>query len=170
MNNTDVIKLVSIIKSQYQHKFIIEAMTYVTWEELLNAPPAIPFDAAKSAAMTWMRDNDWPPSVKDLRDIIASQVVGIPDADAAWKYLQDWLRAGYPGMTVDKRPPLPELIGATVKEMGGTSTIREMGEKARTKFDHVYNRLRRDEVQAANVTESWDRLTAVESGTRKAIA
>ena len=122
------------------------------------------------AAMTWMRDNDWPPSVKDLRDIIASQVVGIPDADEAWRYLQQWLRAGYPGQTVDNRPPLPDLIGATVKEMGGTSTIREMGEKARPKFDAVYNRRRRDQVQAANVTESWDRLTAVDAGTRKAIA
>jgi DNA-binding NtrC family response regulator len=170
MKESETKKLLAMLRAQYQHRFVIDDVTQMVWHGLLNEPPELPTQAVYNAAMTWMRDNEWPPQVRDLRDIIASQVVGIPDADAAWRHLQDWLKAGYPNRTVDNRPPLPDLIGATVKEMGGTSTIREMGEKARTKFDHVYNRRRRDEVQAANVTESWDRLTAVDSGTRKAIA
>lgn len=161
-------KLIAIIKSQYQHKFVIEAMTNVTWHELLNEPPVIPFEAARHAAMTWMKDNDWPPSVKDLRDLIASQVVGIPDADEAWRHLQDWLKAGYPSMTNDRRPPLPDLTGKAVKEIGGTSMIRnaDKPEQVRERFRKAYDRLRREQVAVMDVPAS---LTAIDRGTRKAL-
>lgn len=167
MNQSETTRLISIIKSQYQHKFVIEGMTAITWHELLNQQPVIPFEAAKQAAAIWMRDNDWPPSVKDLRDIIATTICGIPTADEAWRDLQDWLKAGYPGMTVDRRPPLPPLVGETVKEIGGTSLIREQGDKARAKFDAAYNRRRREQVATTNVTEAW---TALAEPERKAIA
>lgn len=145
MNESQALQLIGIIKSQYQHKFVIEAMTAMTWMDLLNQEPAVPFEAARSAAMAWMRDNDWPPSVKDLRDIIATQVSGIPDADEAWKHLQKWLKAGYPGMP-DNRPPLPALISATVKELGGTIMIRnaEKPEQMRDRFAKAYDRRRRE--------------------------
>lgn len=147
MNEKQTLELLSVIKSQYQYKFVIEGMTAITWMTLLNDEPAVPYEAAHKAALTWMRDNEWPPSVKDLRDIIASQVSGIPDADEAWTHLQSWLKAGYPGMP-DNRPPLPELIRATVKELGGTIMVRQADkpEEMRKRFAAAYNRRRREVV------------------------
>lgn len=167
MKESETKKLLAMLRAQYQHRFVIDDVTLMVWHGLLNEPPALPTDAVYQAAMTWMRDHEWPPQVRDLRDIIAATVCGIPTADEAWKTLWDWLRAGYPGMTVDKRPPLPPLIGATVKEIGGTSLVREQGDKALPKFEAAYNRRRRAEVATANVTEAW---AAIGEPERKAIA
>lgn len=163
-------KLISMIKSQYQHKFVIEAMTAITWNELLNQDPVIPFEAAKQAALTWMQDNDWPPSVKDLRDIVASTVVGIPDADTAWKHLTDWLKAGYPGMP-NRQPPLPPLIADTVRDLGGTSMIRsaEKPEQMRERFARVYDKRRREQMARISVVQSLADRDALNGGDRVAI-
>ena len=170
MNNDETMQLISIIKSQYQHKFTIEAMTAITWMDLLNQEPAIPFEAARMAAMTWMRDNDWPPSVKDLRDIVASTVVGIPDADAAWSQFAKWLKAGYPGMP-DKRPRLPELIRETVRELGGSFMFYNADAKddMRGKFIKLYSAKRREQVATTDVTEAWEARTEIGPGGRVAI-
>lgn len=136
-----------MLRAQYQHRFVIDDMTELVWHGLLNDEPPIPADAAFKAAMAWMRDNEWPPQVRDLRDIIATQVSGIPDADAAWTHLQSWLKAGYPGMP-DNRPPLPDLIRDTVRELGGTIMVRqsEKPEEMRKRFAAAYNRRRREVV------------------------
>lgn len=170
MNNDETMQLISVIKSQYQHKFTIEAMTAITWMDLLNQHPPIPFEAARQAAMVWMQNNDWPPSVKDLRDIVASTVVGIPDADTAWTHLNQWLKAGYPGMP-DNRPPLPMLTAETVRELGGTSMIRnaEKPEQMRERFTRAYDRRRREQVQSADVLESWSKQDRIGPGGRVAI-
>lgn len=147
MNQTETVRLISVIKSQYQHKFVTDGMTAITWMALLNDEPAVPFEAAHKAALTWMRDNEWPPSVKDLRDIIATQVSGIQDATAAWNHLQKWLKASYPGMP-NSLPPLPQLIRETVKELGGTIMFRnaDKPEDMRKRFSAAYNRRRREVV------------------------
>lgn len=170
MNQAETVKLISIIKSQYQHKFVTDTMTAITWMQLLNQEPVIPFEAAREAALTWMRDNEWPPSVKDLRDIIAATVVGIPDADAAWSYLGQWLRAGYPGMP-DNRPPLPELIAETVKELGDTSMIRnaEKPDQMRDRFTKLYDRKRREQVASTSVVQTLADRDALAGGDRLAI-
>lgn len=168
MKLSEVTRLLSSLKSQYQHKFVIDANTAGVWLELLNQHPVIPYEAAHQAALVWMQDNDWPPSAKDLRDIIAERVVGIPDAATAWTQLQDWLKAGYPGMP-DRRPPLPALIADAVREIGGTSMVRnaERPDKVRDQFVRAYDTRRRAQVAASNVTEAW---AAVSGEQRKAIA
>jgi DNA-binding NtrC family response regulator len=170
MNQSDTVKLISVIKSQYQHKFITDAMTAITWMELLNAEPSIPYDAARQAALVWMQNNDWPPSVKDLRDIVASTVVGIPDADAAWTHLTKWLKAGYPGMP-DNRPRLPVLIRETVTELGGSSMFynAEAKDDMRGKFTRLYERKRREQVATTSVTEAWEARGEIGPGGRVAI-
>ena len=51
MNQTQTLQLISVIKSQYQHKFVIDGMTAITWMALLNDEPAVPFEAAHKAAL-----------------------------------------------------------------------------------------------------------------------
>ncbi len=156
MNQTETARLLSVLKAQYQYKFVIETMTAGVWMEMLNQSPAIPYAAAHQAAMIWMRDNEWPPQVKDLRDILAEHLSGIPNAHVAWKQLWDWLKAGYPGMP-DTRPPLPALIAESVREIGGTSMVRttEHPERMLEKFTRAYERRRRDQVQAVDVAAAW---------------
>jgi hypothetical protein len=167
VNDKETARLLSVLKGQYQHRFHIDAMTAGVWMELLNQPPTIPYEAAHSAALVWMRDNEWPPQVKDLRDIIAEKLCGIPSADSAWKHLQDWLKAGYPGLP-DKRSPLPDLIAESVREIGGTLMIRqaEKPEAMRERFAKAYERRRRDQVQATDVAAAW---TALDGGTVRAL-
>lgn len=161
MNAQETSRLLSVIKAEYQHKFVIDRMTAGVWMELLNAEPAIPYQAAHQAAIAWMKHNDWPPSVKNLRDTIAETVLGIPNADEAWNHLQRWLRAGYPGMP-DNRPPLPSLTAQACRDIGGTSMIRnsEKPEAIRQRFTERYNRLRREHVDTADVGEAWTALGA----------
>lgn len=170
MNEAQTLQLIGIIKSQYQHKFTIDGMTAVTWMDLLNTEPAIPFDVARQATMLWIRDNDWPPSVKNLRDIVASTVVGIPDADAAWAQYSKWLKAGYPGMP-DKRPRLPELIRETVSELGGAFMFYNADAKDDMggKFRRLYDKKRREQVATTDVTEAWEARTEIGPGGRVAI-
>ncbi len=167
MNKTETARLLSVLKGQYQHKFVLDSMTAGVWMELLNQEPVIPYDAAHQAALLWMRDNEWPPQVKDLRDILAETLCGIPNADVAWKQLQDWLKGSYPGMP-DTRPPLPILIAESVREIGGTFMVRttERPDATREKFARVYNRRRRDQVQATDVAAAW---TALDGGNVRAL-
>jgi len=159
INESETLKLLSVLKAQYQHKFVIDKMTTGVWKELLNQSPAIPYAAAHQAAMIWMRDNEWPPQVKDLRDILADQLCGIPNAQVAWKQLWDWLKAGYPGMP-DTRPPLPALIAESVREIGGTSMVRqtEHPEKMLDRFTRAYDRRRRDQVLVTDIGAAWNAL------------
>lgn len=170
MKQSETKKLLSMLRAQYQHKFIIDDMTELVWHGLLNDEPELPPEAVFKAAMVWMRDNEWPPQVRDLRDIIASQVNGIPDADAAWTHFSKWLRAGYPGMP-DKRPPLPELIRLTVKELGGSSMFynADNTDRMQKKFVDLYSRKRREQVSTTNVTEAWEARTEIGPGGRVAI-
>lgn len=165
MNKTETTRLLSVLKAQYQHKFHIDAMTAGVWMELLNQPPMIPYQAAHQAALTWMRDNEWPPQVKDLRDIIAETHLGIPNADAAWNQLQTWLKGSYPGIP-NNQPPLPSLIVEAVREIGGTSMIRNEGDKMREKFGKAYDRRRREQMRS---DESATALTALDGGTVRAL-
>lgn len=167
MNKTETTKLLSVLKAQYQHKFSIDAMTAGVWMELLNQEPMIPYAAAHQAALIWMRDNEWPPQVKDLRDILAETLCGIPNADVAWNQLQDWLKAGYPGMP-DTRPPLPILIVESVREIGGTFMVRntERPEATRQQFIKAYDRRRREQVRSADVASAW---TALDGGNVRAL-
>jgi len=159
MNQTETTQLLSILKAQYQHKFQIDTVTVGVWREMLDQPPAIPFSAAKFAALAWMRDNEWPPQVKDLRDILADHLCGIPNAQVAWKQLWDWLKTGYPGMP-DTRPPLPALIAESVREIGGTSMVRqtEHPEKMLDRFTRAYDRRRRERVLVTDIGAAWDAL------------
>lgn len=159
MNTVETSKLLAAIKSQYQNKFTSDTVAVATWMELLNQQPAIPYAAAHHAAMLWMRDNEWPPQVKDLRDILAEHLSGIPNAHVAWKQLWDWLKAGYPGMP-DSRPPLPALIVEAVREIGGTSMVRNTRdpEKMLETFTKAYNRRRRDQVQITDIAAAWNAL------------
>jgi hypothetical protein len=171
VNNIQTSKLLAILKGQYQHRFVIDDMTELVWMELLNQPPAIPYEAAKAAALAWMRDNEWPPQVKDIRDIIAETLCGIPGADAAWNHLQQWLKGSYPGIP-NNLPPLPVLIVETVRELGGTSMIRnaEKPDAMREKFARAYDRRRREQMQITDMAAAWgDSGPAVDAGNVRAL-
>lgn len=166
MKQSETKKLLSMIRAQYQHKFIIDDMTELVWHGLLNDGPALPAEAVYKAAMTWMRDNEWPPQVRDLRDIIASEVSGVPNAEEAWASLWKWLKAGYPGMP-DNRPPLPDMIRASVKEIGGTSLVRELGDKAHDRFVNAYNRRRREYMAVTPIRDTADGPALGDGGLRR---
>lgn len=169
MNQTETRKLLAMLRAQYQHRFIVDDMTELVWLGLLNDEPALPAEAVYKAAMVWMRDNEWPPQVRDLRDIIASTVGDIPTADEAWQQLCERIRVTYPGIPNDL-PRLPDLICDAVQEVGGTRIIRqsEKPEDTRKRFVAAYERRRRVAVQGLDVSGAYavtDGATAITGGT-----
>ena len=166
MKLSETKKLLSMLRAQYQHKFVIDDVTEVVWHGLLNEPPEVPAEAVYQAAMTWMKDNEWPPQVRDLRDIIATTICGIPDAEEAWRIIEDRLKRTYPGMT-NSLPPLDPLIAESLRAVGGTHNARNEPEATRKRFMAEYGKRRREQVAVMDVPAS---LTAIDRGTRKAIA
>lgn len=167
MNDPEVKKFLAVLAAAYDNVAITDA-TIQVWKMALNNPSPIPYDAAMFALTRWIPVNKWAPKPVELRDIVAEQVCGLPSADEAWNHLQRWLKAGYPGIP-DSRPPLPDLTAQTCRDIGGTSMVRnaERPDQMRARFAERYERLRREQMQVADVGQSWRALSAPE---RKAIA
>jgi hypothetical protein len=103
-----------------------------------------PYAETQAALDEWMRVEKWAPDPSELRDMVATRVLGLPDAEEAWRIAQVAIDVYYPGFTND-HTHLPDAVRNAVRAIGGIHNLKmsEDRQADREAFMRVYKIERR---------------------------
>lgn len=183
MNRNETIQLLTALKSLDPGGFVtVDNSTIDVWTAVLNRDPAIPGGAAMMTAFDVIaRPNQRFPTPGDFRVMVAEVVCGIPGVEDARRQIERAMRENYPGHPVKYTPD--RLVLDAAKEIGGTymfrnaQSDRELTDLWR-RFRTVYDLMRAERLELVDIGAEYaaleagqgTKLTAVDSGKRKAIA
>jgi hypothetical protein len=123
MTMDETARLLAVTRARYPLSKLWDQPAELTLQGWYRVLADCPYAQTDAALDEWMRTETWAPDPAELRDAVATRVLGIPGPEEAWDMALAAIHGYYPGHD-NSWISLPDAVRNAVRSIGGLHNLK----------------------------------------------